>query len=316
MMAATAGIDVGGTNTKVGLVSADMHVLGVRSFPTERTDPSAFLDGVRRSIELLRTSVGCDEVEAAGIGVPGFVDADGERVITTLGFVEFMENLDLARALSALLDVPVAVDNDARIHALGEYYCDPQPPRSLVVVTLGTGVGVGWICEGKLLPPPDSGAMGGHTGLDRAGGTCYCGGRGCAELSLSATGLLARALEEVARRPGSCLADRGEELTTEHIIAEADRDTLAADLMAGYIGDAKVFLQSLFHCFFPDLIILGGGLARGLGRWQSDLQGACDRLSRYDGRRTVVRVSTLGVKAGVLGAAALIANRKLKKVVL
>ncbi len=308
-----AGIDVGGTNTKAGLISQDMEILALEVCSTVKENEEAFVEQIVGTIDKLKSKADCGKIDGLGIGVPGFVDENRQTVITTVGFIEYMDNLNLAELLSKATGLPVKVDNDALVYTLGEYSCLDNPVRSFVVITLGTGVGVGWIYEGKRVPPPDRGAMAGHMGISLDRHRCYCGGTGCAESYLSATGFVEIAKSAIKEHPETKLADYGEHLTAKDIIEQAEHDSLAAELVNRYIQNLEVYLQAIFHGFAADMIVIGGGLAQGLVKWQDKLQKICDGFIRYDGRRTIVRISTLGETAGVLGGAALVFDRLIMK---
>ena len=310
------GIDVGGTNTKMGLVSRDMRVLALDTFPTETEDRDVFIRSIAESLEKLKQKVPGANVRGLGVGVPDAVGEDGQTVISNFGGVKCMENWNIAEALRDATGLPISVSNDALAHTLGEYHSLAAPPRSFAVVTLGTGVGFGWIFEGRPFPPATSGGMSGHVSISLDGPRCYCGGRGCAESYLSATGLLSLAKQAMQTHPGTSLSQFADELTTEHIFEQAARDVLANKLMDEYVRNLGTYLQTIFYGFFADTIVLGGGLACGLAPRLDELQQVLDGLSRCDGKRTIVRISTLGDEAGILGAAALAAGTSIDEQVL
>lgn len=292
-------------NTKVGILSRDIEIQALEIFPTETENKEAFIEQIAGTVDRLKNEANCHDILGLGIGVPGFVDEQRQTVITTVGIIKYMENFNIAESLSEATGLPVVVNNDALVHTIGEYHNLNKPVRSFVVITLGTGVGLGWIYEGKLFPPPDFGAMAGHMGISLDRHRCYCGGTGCAESYLSATGFVQMAFSAIEQNTETKLADFGKYLTTKNIFELVHQDPLAADLVSQYLGNLEVYLQAIFHGFAADRIVIGGGLAQGLINWLDKLQKICDGFVRYDGKKTIVKISTLGDTAGVLGAAVL-----------
>ena len=301
----TCGIDVGVTSTKIGIVSESLEMLEFTSIPTERNSEEKFVVAVAGAVATLKRKAGIPTLSEAGVGVPGFVDPTGRIVISTVQTVPFMENCRLGERLSAVLDLPVAVDNDARMHAVGEYLSCRKRPRSMVALTLGTGLGMAWIVDGALFPPPDHGAMGGHAALGPESYRCYCGVPGCAESHLSVTALLEKAERALQKNAASLLYKIRDGLKAEDILRLHATDSVARGLVNELIGHLKRYLQIIFHSLFPDLISLSGGLAVGLRPWQEELQTSLDVLLRYDGKSTRLRMSGLGTASGVLGASQL-----------
>jgi glucokinase len=296
-----AGIDLGVTQYRIGIVEASTgRIHGLTKLKTAGFTLHRFCD------ELVKVA-GPYRKNLAGIGVavPGFSDHCQRRVVTTCGTVPFLESCEVADAVEAKLDVPTWVDNDARAHAVGEFqYGGWGKPRSLVVMTLGTGVGLAWHVEGRLYPPPDHGAQGGHmSAIPTGGNPCYCGISGCLESLASGTSLAAAANECLARFYPSQLHASAD---AEQICRLGASDALAKKCVGRAIEALRGALHTIHHLYFPDVLVLGGSASVGLWPHLTSLRKWFARAERFDGRRNRLVLSRLGDKAGVLGAAALV----------
>lgn len=188
-MSTYIGIDLGGTYIKYGLVSEVGEIIGKGKLPT----PAGC--GYAETIEAIASAVrGLAEhgapVCGLGIGAPGV--ADGEKgIIRTSGNLGW-ENKPLAEDLSAKLGIPVTLANDANAAAFGEYACGAGSEyKSVVLITLGTGVGSGIVLNGRLFEgSAGAGAELGHEAIRMGGEKCACGRRGCFEAYASATALI------------------------------------------------------------------------------------------------------------------------------
>jgi glucokinase len=295
------GIDLGATHCRLGIVNPVSG--GVRHLTRHQTAGLSLPQFCRRVEEVAQP---CRQnLAGVGIGFPGFCDHARRCTVTTGGAVPFLEGCDLADAVEPCLGVPVIVDNDARAHAAGEFqFGGWGKPKSLVVVTLGTGVGLAWHVDGRLYPPPDFGAQGGHMTVNWPGGNpCYCGLAGCLESLASGTAMAATANERLALflpsrlRPPVC---------AEQLCELGQSDALAKECIQRAVESLRGALRTLHHLYFPDVVVLGGSVARGLWPYLGPLCKWFASMDRYDGRSNRLVLSRLGDKAGVLGAAILI----------
>ncbi len=193
-------------------------------------------------------------------------------------------------------------------HTIGEFFHGRWgKPRSLVVLALGTGVGLGWYIDGRLYPPPDHGAQGGHLAVSWTGGNpCYCGAMGCLDSLASGTALAAAATERLRRLVPSDLKGP---ITAEQLCAAGRVDAMAQGCIDRAIEALRGGLHTIHHLYFPDIVVLGGGLARGLWPYMGDLRKWFVDTRRHDGRKNRLVLSRLGDKAAILGAAALASGR-------
>ena len=252
-------------------------------------------------------------LRGVGVGVPGPVEfATGRPVAPPI--MPGWDGYPIRERLAARYDAPVWVDNDVNVMALGEWqYGAAFGHDNVVFLKIGTGIGAGLISDG-LLHRGAQGAAGdvGHIGVIGHGGVlCRCGNVGCLE-AVAGGGALARDGEAAAREGRSAVLaevlDRDGEITARDVAAAAARgDAVSVELLqrAGrYIGYA---LASIVNFFNPSLIVVGGGVA-GSG----DVLIAAIREVVYGRslplatRELAIRRSSLGLRAGVMGAAAMV----------
>lgn len=306
---AALGIDVGGTSTKAALVTRAGEVLARAERPT---DPSAGTKGVLAIAEdlLLRAAAAGAEVVAIGAGAAGFVDASS-------GAVTFAPNLSyddphIAAALRARFSLPVVVDNDANCAAWGERaFGSARGSDHVALLTLGTGVGGGFVIAGRLLRGfTGAGAEAGHIVIDIDGPRCPCGLRGCLEQFASGSAIARMAQEAVEQDPSSSIlafAGTRSAISAEHVAKAARQLDETARAVLRRAGRALgIGLSNLVNLFDPEVIVLGGSVVKAgepfLGPARDELQRSTAAQRR---RAQRLDVSSLGADAGILGAAAL-----------
>ena len=188
-----AGIDLGGTNIKAGIIDEQQHIIAEASVPTNVERP--YQDIIRDMAELVKTllkqkGIGETQLKSIGIGSPGTIDAVHGVVLYSNNFG--WENVPLTEQLKKYFSCPIAVSNDANCAALGEVKAGAaQNTKNAILLTLGTGVGGGIILDGKVFEGAHAGgAELGHTSLICGGEPCTCGRKGCVEAYVSATALI------------------------------------------------------------------------------------------------------------------------------
>lgn len=260
------GIDIGGTTTALGYVDHQGRLLASTDILTHANwSAETLVDRLHEKITELRTTIPVDlPLKGIGIGAP---NANYLR-----GTVENPPNLrwgtstNLVDLFRRYYDLPVAVTNDANAAALGEMqFGSAQGMRDFIVITVGTGLGSGIVCNGKLV----YGATGfagelGHTVVDPNGRECACGKKGCLETYVSATGICRTTFELMAsRQESSSLRDVSYNQLSSMMISEAaskgDKIALAAfDATARKL--AMKLADAVAHTG-PEAIFLFGGLA-------------------------------------------------------
>jgi glucokinase len=260
------GIDIGGTNTAFGIVNRRGEIVEKASMPTTGHDSlQHYIAALRSNLLPMLNSVGIKNIQGAGIGAPNGNYYTGE--------ILFAPNLPwkgraipLVKLLEEALGLKCTLTNDANAAALGEMmYGAARGINDFVVVTLGTGVGSGFVANGKLLYGHDgfAGELG-HMIAVRDGRMCGCGRRGCLEAYCSATGIVHTAEEWLAERIDETLLRNVEGKLTARAINDAalKGDKLALELFE-YTG--KILGQTLADMVVitsPQAIVFFGGLAR------------------------------------------------------
>ena len=196
------GIDIGGTNTDIGLVRDDGRCMAKKNLPTNKYyDASVYVSDICDKIKDL---MGENEVTAIdGIGIAAPAGNFYTGCIENATNLNFKGVIDLAAMFHDHLDVPVVVSNDANAAAYGELvYGGAKGMKHFVMFTLGTGVGSGIVVDGKLVHGKTGGAGElGHAILIPEGRPCGCGRKGCLETYTSATGIPRTALEMMEAIP-------------------------------------------------------------------------------------------------------------------
>jgi glucokinase len=302
-----AGVDVGGTNIEVGLVSADHHVHARAKADTPTGGPTEVLDTIASLID----SLGQKPI-AVGVGIPGVVDQG--RVLTVPNLQNWHEHVDLVDELGARVDLPVALGNDANVGLLGEWVAGAATgARNVLGLWMGTGIGGGLILDGR----PYNGSHGaagelGHMIIRQGGALCTCGRRGCTEAYAgrrSMRGIVTTMVD--AGRTTSLLQIRDDEektTLTSKVWARAldERDELAEQLFDTAVEAIGVAVGSAVNLLDLELVVVGGGLAEKLGSKLVDrIAAAAAPWMLQPNPELKFVVSELGDDAGVVGAAAL-----------
>ncbi|SNR84081.1 glucokinase [Methylobacillus rhizosphaerae] len=301
MAALNIGVDIGGTNLRVGVVR-ELEVIYQQRFPADfsaickQHAPEAALQEILRitSAALLQAKAAYPDVQHVGIGFPGFIDPKSGQVLQSPN-LPGLRKVDLAAALSRLIELPVRLENDALVAALGEYKLLETPPRSMVYIGLGTGVGGGLIHAGLPYPGDHGIAMEiGHLIVEANGRQCGCGNKGCLEQYAAAPGVIASYAEL-----------SGQHLVAHDIAARADADdeaALAAYALAGrYLGQA---IAHIVKTVDPELVLVGGGMSQAWRHIAPELETQLDNdLVPVLRNKITMAVSESGDLAGIIGAA-------------
>lgn len=306
------GIDVGGTNLKAGLVDEAGRLLATRKIPLGPFQGKEYF--VRRLAELTAQvsrdgGVAPGDLEYVGMGIPGAV-AEG-NILYTCNIP--LANVPIERLFSQYLDVPVLLENDANCAAVGEYFCGAgRGTKNFAVVTLGTGIGGGFILGGKLYAASGMSGEVGHMVVERNGAVCNCGRHGCWETYASATGLIRMTKEAMEGNRESLLWEESKDGTAvsgRTAFAAALRgDETAKALCGTYVDYLAVGIVNLLNILQPEVLAIGGGVSEAEDELLlTPLREIVDRESyaaRCGGKATVVKAE-LGNDAGIIGAALL-----------
>jgi glucokinase len=321
MPAFTIGIDLGGTNLRVAAIGEDGRQLEAVSSPTQvsRGREHVIADIATATALLRRKYAHSHAFLGVGIGLPGIIDVETGRLHSAANLPGW-QSYDARDDLSQRLDAPVFLDNDANCAALGEKWLGAgSHVNDLCMITLGTGVGGGFVVNGK----PWHGILGmageiGHMTVIPEGRPCACGNHGCLEQYASATAIRRAALEAADADESTALAaarnqDSALTARTVYSCAQAgDPAAMRIFAMAGYA--LGIALANLINAFNLPLYVIGGGVSRA---WDQFAPAMFEQLStrsivfrageeqKRTHRATEVVPAMLQERAGLLGAARL-----------
>jgi glucokinase-like ROK family protein len=309
------GIAIGATAMSVAVTDGRLTVLGQRYVDMDvRLGPEHVL---ATSLELTRKVLaeqGMDRPSGVGIGVPGPVDFHG-GVPVSPPIMPGWDGYPVRDAMARELGCPVLLDNDVNVMALGEQHSGvAKSARDFLFVKIGTGIGCGIVVHGHLYRGVD-GCAGdiGHIRVEEFGPTCACGNTGCLEAFFGGAALARDALAAARsqRSPvlAAMLAEKGELTAVDVASAVAQGDPHAVQMIRDGGHRVGWVLASLVSFFNPDLIVIGGRVARLGHPLLAEIRGVVYRrsLPLATGNLPVV-LSEMGDDAGVVGAAALISE--------
>ena len=309
------GIDLGGTYIKYGIVNEVGCI--VKKGKTQTPVGCGYdetVAAISAAVKKLRSEA---EIGGVGIGVPGVIDSSQGIAVTSgnLGW----ENKPLASDLSAVLGRPVVLANDANAAAYGEYMCGSGKEfSSVVLITLGTGVGSGIIADGNLFEGyAGAGAELGHEVIRFGGRRCACGRRGCFEAYASATALIRQTKNAMDKDSGSrlwALCDDNLDNVDGKTAFDGALlgDKTAKQVVGNYLRYLAEGLTNIANAFRPEAILIGGGIGAQGESITLPLQKLVNRRMLGHGRYAPVRIlpAMLGNDAGLVGAAMLAKEKK------
>jgi glucokinase len=308
------GIDVGGTKIAAGLVNRAGEILHRY---TTRAHAEQQPDVVIRAIEeayhhlIAESKIEVAQIEAVGLGFPGNTNGPAGIVLVSSNLPAW-NHFPLRDTLSQRLGVPVVLDNDTNLGAVGEHrYGAGRGARHMCYVTFSTGYGIGIIVNNQLYVG-HTGTAGelGHVVIDIGGPPCTCGKRGCIMAYACGIGISRMAYEQIDAGAETLLRDlapaTGQRISGETVAEAANRgDAVSREILrkAGYYGGAG--LSMIVEILNPELIVVGGGLTRIGGLlWEAMLAGLREHTQPelWDSVRVVPW--QLGDDLGIIGAAA------------
>ena len=304
------GMDIGGTNLRGALVTPEGRILRQLKIASDAHDG---IDAVVENIAKLVDELGEGGVSGVGIGIAGVIDSKS-GVITQAPNIANVTNYPIRDNLVRKLGsgVGVIVENDANCAALGEWWIGAgKDAASIVMITLGTGVGGGIILGGKLWSGADGmGGEVGHMTVYPDGALCNCGNYGCLESYASATAVRRMVRETLAKTEvKTVLRDRVPETDPDDIPevvmkAALEGDAASIDIWERFGVALGIGMASLVNILNVEMIVLGGGVARAwdmfIGPARAELK---KRGLRAPAERVVIERAKLNGDEGILGAA-------------
>ena len=308
------GIDLGGTNIKVGCFDEKLNLLCKTSTPTNADDgPVVVIDRIALTTEklLAENNLSYDSIKAIAMGSPGQFNI-AEGIIISNPNMPLFKNLPLRKMLSDRFGKPAALENDANTACWGEYTVGAgKGINDMVFFTLGTGIGGGIICGGKLIHGfADSAAELGHIIIYPDGRLCGCGQKGCVEAYASANSTAKRAIEAIQNgnqsSPKKVLEEKGD-ITSRNVYEHlAAGDKLAKQITDETAKALALVCINVLHTTEPQRIVFAGGM---IAAGDILLNRIKDYFNEYIWslkKETVeIAFAQLGEDAGIIGAAAL-----------
>ena len=264
-----AGVDLGGTNTKIGILNREVVILMSRIIKTlsaEGVDNT--LERIWKTIQELaqELDINIKNIKGIGLGIPGPVLE--QSIVAFFANFPWERNINIKEKLEKLTGIETKLDNDANIIALGEAkYGAAKGSKSSVTVALGTGIGGGIYIDGKLV----SGAKGaggevGHMKIVKDGKLCGCGQRGCFEAYVSATGLIREAVSRLTVNKQNLLYKMIDgdlmKLEAKDIFdAAREGDAFSLELVDYEAEYLALGIANILNIINPEVVVLGGGVA-------------------------------------------------------
>ncbi|MBD5131304.1 MAG: ROK family protein [Clostridiales bacterium] len=307
-----AGVDVGGTFIKCGIVSELGELIVKDKIPTgNRREYTEIAKDISALISRLANRAGV-KLEAVGMGTPGTIDSANGVIVYSNNIA--WENIPLGQTMKELTKLPVFITNDANAAALGESFVGAgRDYKNIVLVTLGTGVGGGIVLDGKLYEGGHSaGAELGHIVINMHGEKCTCGRRGCLEAYASATALIKQTQAAMQKDCDSvmwklCGGDLNNVDGKTVFDGMKEGDKSAKKVFNKYIEYLAEGIANIANIFRPDVVLLGGGICAQDEVLLRPLRRKVDGMlfGGSENAPVMIATATLGNDAGTIGAARL-----------
>jgi glucokinase len=308
-----AGLDVGGSTMKAGVVDDAGVPLSSVSLPTEACKGQEH--GLARMAETIRLAIAQaglqpGDIVAIGVATPGTMDIPAGIILDPPNLRPW-QNVPVRDHVQNAFGVPTAFQNDANAAAFGEYWVGAgKGAHSMVLYTLGTGVGGGIVVGDRLIDGEHShGAELGHMRIEISNPRqCGCGRWGCLEAYASATAVVKRAREALAETSAGSVLDRvvekNGELTAKDIFDAAAVDPVAAKVVADTAFYLAVGTVNMMNTIDPDIIVFGGGMAAAGEAFLEQIRRYTKEMAfPVPAERTQIKAAQLGTDAGFIGAA-------------
>jgi glucokinase len=241
------GLDVGGTKME-GIVFSKGKIITSLKEPTKKT-PKEFIAQIEKVISILLQD---RKIKGIGICFPGSVDRNKGK-INSMPSLPLIRNFDIVKTLEKKFKIPVIIENDGNCMAWGEYLWGlGKNTKNFVAMTLGTGVGGGFVFDGKLYDGRGNAAEVGHINLVPEGQKCFCGSRGCLEEYASGRGIMrfAKELKLEAKDP----------YEVEVLARKGNKKAKEAYRRAGYY--LGIGISTIIKNVDPDLVVLSGSVSK------------------------------------------------------
>lgn len=304
------GIDLGGTTVKLGLFKTTGELLEKWEIPTDKSeDGKNIIPDIVKAMDdkMKERGLTDNQIQGAGIGVPGAVTADGivNRCVNVgWGIVP------IEQQMTELCGFPVKAANDANIAALGEAWMGAgKDASSLVMITLGTGVGGGVVINRKIVTGfnGSAGEIGHIHVKDGEPDECGCGNHGCVEQYASATGVVKVAKRYLASDTRDSVLRKTEDFSCKDVFDAAKAgDDLADDIITDVCSTLGRLLAIITNIINPEEILIGGGVSKAGDIILEKARPVFLEQAFHAARDTKIKLATLGNDAGIYGGVGLI----------
>lgn len=300
------GVDIGGTTVKIAYFDEAGTMLDTWEIPTvTENGGQQILPDVARAVEsyIAEKKIDRNTIIGVGVGVPGPVNSKGVvNMCVNLGW----SRKEVAKELESLIGFPVKAGNDANVAALGEYWKGSAASfDSMVMATLGTGVGGGIVVDGQLLHGAHgAGGEVGHMVLNRhETERCGCGNRGCVEQYCSATGLARLTKIRLAQdEMPSVLRQVASPVAKDVFDAGKRGDGLALEVLEQYYDYLGEFLATVCAVIDPEVVVLGGGVSKAGDVLLEGVRRGYEKFCFHGVKDVKIMAAELGNAAGSYGA--------------
>lgn len=300
MSALHVGIDLGGTQIKAGVVENGR----VTAASVLTSDSAA---GLRPKLpalgELIDALVAGRTVHSMGMALPGIVDRRSRRLTAVNAKWSDATGIDFPAWAAEGWAAPLVIENDAVAALAGEWHCGAGVGADgVVMMTLGTGIGVAAVVDGRLLHGSHGqAAIAGHLTIVAGGRLCTCGNRGCAEAEASTSVL--PSLARTDRRFATSALATLDTIDYSHIFQGANTDPLCRDLRDRALDVWSALAVSLVHAYDPEVLIVGGGISAAGDDLFAPLSDYLTRYAWTPWGKVKLCPSECGTDAALLGLA-------------
>lgn len=300
------GIDLGGTRVKIGLVE-DNKIISKVVVPAQSTDGLAVsLPFIAKHVNQLLKGYGImsDCLRGVSLGFPGLVDPFQKKILSTNAKYDDALSINIESWVKQQWNVPLFIDNDARMAAVGEWkFGAGKDTDNLVVITIGTGIGTSVIIEGKLLRGKhfQAGCLGGHITVQYNGRQCTCGNVGCVEAH-AATWSIKERIKEDKNYLQSILSSVSV-IDFESLFGTAEKgDALALAVQQECLDMWSAAVVNLIHAYDPEVVVIGGGVMNKKEKVLPYLTEQVHKHAWCPWGKVEIRSTELLSNAGILGA--------------
>lgn len=311
------GVDIGGTNIKIGLLKDEGRIIEKKEFPFSHDGYKSVFSQIEKEIHALLDQEGfaLGQVQSIGLAIPGSID-EKKGIITHAYNLDFYDVPAVGQMQKAFPDTPIFLANDANAAALAEFYCGVfKGYRTAVLLTIGTGVGGGIICDGKMFNGgQNNGVELGHMMLKYGGIQCSCGNYGCVESYCTATWIADQGKKLIKEKKDSLVTSRGKgkpENVDAKLVIDAARegDLQAMEIFETFVDNLSAAITSINALLDPEIIAIGGGVSGSGDILFESLRRKVKEKSFFKVDYKV-EPAHLGNDAGIVGAAMLYKNKE------